>query len=103
METITLVNGNGRPYQIGIPRVCIIADQINDTALAHIKENTGLAFVRTNWACEVHYVAHPEASTQVMSLLMTYNFKSKYCDNRDIKNTLFLKFYQQEDFTYTGF
>jgi len=53
----------------------------------HIKENTGLEF-------KPHYrgmIAQPENSNQIVTLFLTYNFKTKYYNNWDYKNTIILK------------
>ena len=86
-QTITLINGNGRPYTVGLPKLMILGP-INDVALAHIKENTGLDFVRRhyNWL-----ESQPENALQIAALFLTYNFKTRYYNNADEKNTLFLK------------
>ena len=88
METLTLINGNDQKYTRDLPKLHIIADEINDTALEHIAENTGLHFKSTGFG----YVAQPENSQQLVKLFLTYNFKTQYYDNADYKNTLFLKF-----------
>lgn len=42
-EKLKLINGNKQQYEIGLPKLYIIG-YINDTALRHIEENTGLRF-----------------------------------------------------------
>lgn len=88
MDTMTLINGNHQPYTIGLPKIVILTKEINDTALAHITENTGLHFERTGWG----YEAQPETALQLAALFMTYNFKTRHYNNADFKNTLMLKF-----------
>lgn len=85
-ETLTLINGNHRPYSIGLPKLFILGD-MNDVALEHIRENTGLFFKRDHNGLE----AHPESSQQIAALLLTYNFKTRYYNNASVRNTLFLK------------
>ena len=88
METITRINGNGQPYTTDLPKITILTKHINDSALARIKENTGLAFVKNGWG---NYDAQPTESNQIAALLMTFNYKSRYYNNASTKNTLMLK------------
>ena len=88
MDTITRINGNGQPYTTDLPKIVYLTKHINDVALAHIKENTGLDFVIGGWS---NYEAQPTESRQIAALLMTYNFKTRYYNNASNKNTLFLK------------
>ena len=88
MDRITRINGNGKPYTTDLPKLVWLTDQINDVALAHIKENTGLEFTVGGWG---NYEAQPTESWQIAALLMTYNFKTRYYNNWDHKNTLMLK------------
>lgn len=85
-ETITRINGNGRPYTVGLPKLVMLG-ACNDVALAHIFENTGLRFERHHWGFE----AQPTSSQQIAALFMTYNFKTRYFDNADTRNSIFLK------------
>lgn len=85
-ETITRVNGNGHKYTTGLPLI-IIASTFNETALKHIEENTGLLFTPHIMGMQVQ----PDNSNQIATLLMTYNFKSRYYNNWNHKNTLILK------------
>jgi len=89
MDIITLINSNGIKYTQDLPKI-VIQGHINDGALAHIKENTGLIFERETWPAEC-YGTQPIDAKQIVALLMTYNFKSRYYNNQDYKNTLFLK------------
>jgi len=88
METITRINGNRQPYTLDMPKLVIMTKEINETALAHITENTGLNFTRSAW----WYEAQPTASAQITALILTYNFKTEYHNNASDHNTLFLKF-----------
>lgn len=88
METITMINGNKQEYTLPLPVIVIQDKFINDMALAHIKENTGLEFTRAVWR---GYEAQPTESSQIAALFLTYNFKTRYYDNGSCKNTLFLK------------
>ncbi len=88
MDKITRINGNGQPYTTDLPKIVYLTKQINDTALAHIKENTGLEFVADAWG---NYAAQPTESWQIAALLMTYNFKTQYHNNGSNENTMFLK------------
>jgi len=86
---LTLINGNGQPYTKELPKIVILGgEHINDIALAHIKENTGLGF----FPCSGGIEAQPKNAEQIVKLFMTYNFKTKYYDNWDHHNTIFLKF-----------
>lgn len=86
MNTLTLINGNGRPFNIGLPKLFMLG-KINDVALAHVKENTGLDFIEKHGG----YEAQPETGDQITALFLTYNFKTRYYNNCGTKNTLFLK------------
>lgn len=87
MEQITRRNGNGHLYSVGLPKIVWCSREINDVALAHVADNTGLIFTKTAWG----YEAQPTMSQQIAALLMTYNFKTKYYNNADYKNELHLK------------
>lgn len=88
MEKLELVNGNNQYYSVDLPTIHILTDNINDSALKHIKENTGLWFEKKCFG----YVAKPSRSDQIVRLFLTYNFKTKYYNNYDYKNIIFLKF-----------
>jgi len=88
MKTLTLINGNNQPYTINLPKIIMLTKSINDTALAHITENTGLQFTFTGWG----YEAQPTNGEQIAALFLTYNFKTRYYNNAQQKNTLYLKF-----------
>ena len=87
MEKITRINGNGKSYTTDLPKVVILGS-LNDTALNHVFENTGLKFIISNHG---NLEAQPTSSNQIASLFMTYNFKTRYYNNIDYENTLFLK------------
>ena len=86
-ETITRINGNGQSYETGLPKLIIIG-QWNDVALRHVFDNTGLNFTPNGWN---GYEAQPVNSNQIVTLIMTYNFKTRYYNNASTSNTLFLK------------
>ena len=86
-ETITRINGNGKEYTVDLPKLVILGD-MNDTAINHILENTGLYFKKDNWG---NLKAQPHNSNQIATLIMTYNFKTRYYNNASTKNTIFLK------------
>ncbi len=92
-EKIELINGNGREYTIDLPKVFILAKNINSAAIDHITENTGLVFEK----CNSGYEAKLESSQQFLKLFLTYNFKSRYFNNLDTKNTILLKFYNKKN------
>ena len=87
METITRMNGNGKKYTTNLPLLIICTSHYNDVALNWIKENTGLEFKKANYG----YTAQPTESNQIATLLMLYNFKTKYYNNWQYSNTLLLK------------
>ena len=86
-ETITRINGNGQPYTVGLPTIKIIG-YINDVALDHIFDNTGLRFEK---GIGNIYEAQPTESKQIVALFLTYNFKTKYYNNWQATNTIYLK------------
>jgi hypothetical protein len=88
MKTLTLINGNKQPYTVDMPKLIILTEHINDVALAHIMENTGLVFNHIGYG----YEAQPTDGAQISALFLTYNFKTRYYNNWQTKNTLYLKF-----------
>ena len=91
METITTINGNKQPVTKDLPKIIWWAKNVNEVALDHVFENTGLRFERTEYGCMPHYEAQPTASSQIAALFMTYNFKTRYYNNWEFENTLILK------------
>jgi hypothetical protein len=89
-EQITLVNGNGKKYSVGMPKIYIAERYINEVALSHILENTGLEFKKS--VNGYVYEAQPTSSNQIVALLLTYNYKTRYFNNSSNKNTLYLYF-----------
>jgi len=89
MEQVTRINGNGQPYTLDLPKLVYITRHINDVALAHITENTGLVFKlnASGWA----YECQPTESKQIAALFLTYNFRTRYFNNWNSKNELHLK------------
>ena len=87
METLSLINGNKQVMNKELPKLVILDKYINDVALEHIAENTGLNFTKTIW----NYEAQPTQSQQIVKLFLTYNFKTRYYDNATIHNALYLK------------
>jgi hypothetical protein len=92
-EQITLVNGNGKKYSVGMPKIYIAERHINELALSHILENTGLEFEKSGNG--YMYEAQPTSSNQIVALLLTYNFKTTYMNSSLNKNTLLLYFNQE--------
>lgn len=86
METLKLLNGNNQEMIKELPRLYMLG-YMNPTALAHIEENTGLMFKETAGG----YEAFPTSSNQIVRLFLTYNFKTRYFDNWNEKNTIMLK------------
>jgi len=93
-EKLTLINGNRQKYTLGLPEI-ILLSPINDVALKHLEENTGLKFKKTGW--EQYRTAHPTNSQQIVKLFMTYNFRTRYYNNWHAKNTIFLKYCNEEE------
>jgi len=83
-----LINGNHKEYHVDPPLIVIQSNNINEVALDHVFKNTGLKFVKTGWG----YEAQPHNFEQIAALFLTYNFKTRYFNNADQKNTLMLKF-----------
>lgn len=83
---LTLINGNGKPYELGLPAIKIIGF-MNDVAIEHVRENTGLTLIKDASG----YYCQPEKPEQIVKLFMTYNFKSRYYNNWNYKNTIVLK------------
>ena len=88
MDKITLIDGNGRKMVKTPPKLIWITENVNDTALMHIKESTGLSFTKKG---AFSYAAQPIKFKQIAALLLTYNYKTDYYNNCDFKNTLFIK------------
>ena len=86
-KTINRINGNNKQYTTELPDL-IIQGHINDVARSHIFDNTGLNFIKDNWGS---YHAKPTNANQIVTLIMTYNYKTRYYNNWNYKNTLFLK------------
>lgn len=91
-EILRVFNGNGQLMKKELPTL-IILGKMNDVALAHMKKNTGLNFKDTSFG----YTVQPKTSNQLARLFLTYNFKTRYFNNADYKNTLFLKHGHSED------
>jgi len=85
-ETLHLINGNGQEMVKQLPRLLILGE-FNPVALNYILENTGLRFTPTGGG----YEAQPISSKQIVALFLTYNFKTRYFDNWNTKNTIMLK------------
>lgn len=94
MNKINLFNGNGHRYKLDMPCIHILADNINDVALDHIKKQTGLIFKKNGWG----YEAKPRTFYQITKLFLTYDFKTQYHNNLTTKNTILLKFCNQDGF-----
>lgn len=91
-ELLSMFNGNNQEYKKPPPKIYIL-DGMNDTAKAWIEKQTGLILEESGLS---GYVAQPKRSQQITKLFLTYNFKSRYYNNADAKNTLFLKFCRDE-------
>lgn len=97
-EILTMYNGNKQKYRKALPQIHIL-DDMNSTAKAWIEKQTGLFLKPAGF---LGYAAQPKRSQQVVRLLLTYNFKSRYYDNVDFKNVLMLKFARDEEWNKKG-
>lgn len=79
-------NGNGQKYEKGLPTL-VILHKINDVAMEHIRRQTQIQFKWNGFS----YTAKPKTAEQIVKLIMTYNYKTRYYNNGSTKNTLFLK------------
>ena len=86
IETITRVDGNGRPYTLPLPRLQIVGT-MNDVAKENLETQTGLQFTLNFTGL----TAQPTHGWQIAALLMTCNFKTRFYNNGSTHNTLFLK------------
>jgi hypothetical protein len=94
-ETLKRYNGNGQPYETGLPELFILCQHgFNDTALDHLRKNTGIDFRRKG----TNLTGQPTSSNQIGLLFVTYNFKTQYHNNLTSKNTLYLKVCNGEGF-----
>jgi len=90
MEKLNLINGNGQNYEIGLPKILIIAEFINDVWLDLVYKESGLKFKKGAWHS---YTAQPTKSEQVIKLLIQCGgAKTRYYNNWDHNNTLMIKF-----------
>ena len=87
METITRTNGNGKQYTTDLPEIHILTN-MNEVSLAHVIRDTGIHFCKNHWGV---LVGQPTQNEQIVTLLLTYNFKTRYYNNGMYHNTLFLK------------
>ena len=90
-EILTMFNGNKQKYKKGLPAI-IILDNMNDVARAWIEKQTGLKLE----VCYCGLTAQPKRSQQITKLFLTYDFKTRYFDNSALKNTMLLKFANEE-------
>lgn len=103
METVSLptfemFNGNNQLYTRELPKI-IIQGTINDVALAHLERQTGLSFTKDHWG---HLHAQPISFDQYMRVFLTYNFKTRYYNNNNYRNTLVLRFDHHHGFDVTS-
>lgn len=87
METTTKINGNGHPYIVEVPRICIISD-CNEEALKNLYKQTGIHF-KTGLGGVV--TGQPETWEQFSKVFLTYDFLTLYQNNWD-GNVMFLRF-----------
>ena len=94
-QNLSFINGNHQRYLKTSPSVMVLG-KMNDVALAHLKKQTGLNFKENNWPVP-GYIVEKTTWQKVSKIFLTYNFKSRYYDNWNYKNTLMLKFSSDED------
>lgn len=88
-ETVTRINGNGKPYTMPLPELKILVDhELSSVFMDHLTAQCGLTFEK----CTGGYKAQPLTHIQLTTLLLSYNFSLKYYCNSDYNNTLFLTF-----------
>lgn len=90
-EILKMFNGNKQLYKKPLPAI-IILDNMNDVAKAWIEKQTGLKLE----VCYCGLTAQPKRSQQITKLFLTYDFKTRYFDNSALKNTMLLKFANEE-------
>lgn len=88
MKEVTLINGNGQPYNVPIPKLVYLTENINEVALNHIEKSTGLKFEHKGF---ISWEAQPINFKQITALFMTYDFKTEYHNDMLNKNIIFLK------------
>lgn len=86
IEQVTTYGGNGQAITRELPKL-VFYGHMNDVALEHVRHCTGLELEVTHSG----YTAQPTTADQVVRLLLTYNFKTRYFDNWDHRNELHLK------------
>jgi len=84
---VKFINGNGKAYTRGLPKIVIIGE-VNKVALSFLEKNTGLNFTKTPLDSRT---TRPTRAEQIVKLFMTYNWKTRYYDNAMYNNTLFIK------------
>jgi len=90
-EKITRLTGNNQQYTIGMPKLVLVGEY-NPVAMDWIFQQTGLNFQPANGVgVMVAYEAQPTFAAQIVKLILTYNFKTKYYNNSVFQNVLFLK------------
>ena len=85
-ETITLINGNGQPYELGVPEI-VILDVFNDVAFKHLRDNTGIDFQIEGRTMK----GNPTEFKQVAAIFATYNFITCFSNNSSYNDTIFLR------------
>ena len=91
IEKITLTDGNHEKYIQNLPKLEILTKFINDVALQHIEDITGLKFI-SDGTGGGGYHSQPSECWQIVALFVTYDFKTTYYNDIDTHNTLYLKF-----------
>lgn len=93
IESVTTLTGNNQPKTRQIPRIVFQSStELNPAYLARLEQNTGLRFEPfISWTGNYQYQAQPERHEQITQLLLTSNIKTRYYDNADTSNTLYVK------------
>lgn len=87
-DSIAITNGNGKVISRPLPALIIVQRTINEVVLRLIEKDTGLVFHKGTFG----YTATPYNHAQISTLLVRYNFETRYFDNNEFKNTILLKF-----------
>lgn len=99
IPTFEMYNGNDQLYSRPLPKIIINTKSFTDAARKHVAKQTGLEFTEKPWNC---WEAQPTSFEQYMKLFLTYNFKTRYYNNWNDKNTLYLRFDHHHGFDVTS-
>jgi len=87
-KSVSIYNGNGQRYSLGVPKLFITNRFGNEAAKEHFEKNTGLKFKEYGTG----YLAEPKTFKQLYKVFVTYDFVTTFYNNADFKNTLRLDF-----------